>query len=110
MNHRAHGVFTKKLFPDIPKELIDEVNSALDAASHDLGPSHRSVNHDPLSAAATGIACAARLRQPADMGVRAAYAHLLADRLSDKMVDIPAGRGLFGQALTAKKVFDLLTG
>lgn len=110
LNHKAHAVFTKKLCPDIPVELIDEVNSALDAASHDLGPRHREVNHDPISAAAAGLAAAARLHLPADMGVRAAYAHLLADRVSDRFVEIPVAKGVFGQNISAKKIFDLLTG
>lgn len=104
MNRKAHNNSTRMLLPGVPSTLINAVNHELDKPSAWAGPSHRKYLHDPLSAGVTGAAVATKMGYPAWMGVAAAQAHLLEDRISDQMVKVKIGKGL-----TLKKLFDYAT-
>lgn len=95
------------LCPDVPLKVINSVNYALDYPSHIVGPSHRKFFHDPLSAGIIGGAVAMKMGYPAHMGVRAAQAHLLEDKTSDKMVKVKLKVGR--KTVSLKNVFDVLT-
>ena len=108
MNRIAHNRITSVLCPDVPLRLINSVNHELDKPSATLGPRHRVLFHDPLSAGLVGISVALKMGYPPDMGFRAAQAHLLEDHASDQLVKVTLGK-VRGKRVSAKHVFDALT-
>jgi len=87
----------------VPGRVIDACNRELDKASRDLGPRHRSVLHDPLSAGQACARVATEMGRPGEEGAYAAIAHLAEDMASDSMVKVRLGK------VTAKSVFDFFT-
>ena len=104
MNRKAHNLITSHALPDVSEEVIDGCNRILDAASKDLGPRHRVINHDMLSATRACAGVATRLGSLPEDGARAAIAHLMEDAISDRMVAIRVAPGL-----SAKNIFDFIT-
>ena len=97
-------MLTRTTFPGIPSQVIDGCNRVLDAASKDLGPNHRIVNHDFLSATQACAKVAEKFNRPAIEGAQAAMAHLLEDRISDGMVKIRVAPGI-----SLKNIWDMYT-
>ncbi|MDA4133133.1 MAG: hypothetical protein OK454_08430, partial [Thaumarchaeota archaeon] len=90
--------------PNVPGKVIDGCNRELDKASATLGPRHRSVLHDPLSAGQACAKVAREMGRPGEEGAYAAMAHLVEDIVSDGMVKMQ-----IGPRLTAKNIFDFWT-
>lgn len=101
MNRKAHNWFTGALYPTIPKQVIDGCNAILDEPSATLGPRHRVVNHDIISASTACARVAKTLGRPESEGIAAANAHLLEDHVSDTMVAVR-----LGPMMSMKNLFD----
>jgi len=104
VNRKAHNRITQGVLPGVPAEVIDGCNRILDAASKDLGPNHRVVNHDLLSATRACAGVATKYGRPPSEGASAAVAHLMEDAISDRLVQIRVA-----PHLSAKNVFDFIS-
>ena len=104
MNRKAHNFFTALALPDVPGRVIDACNHELAKASQELGPRHRKVLHDPVSAGQACARVAGEMGRPGHEGVFAAQMHLMEDMVSDSLVKMK-----MGPRLTAKNVFDFYT-
>jgi hypothetical protein len=76
-NRRAHRSWASWLLGDD----YDEVHEAIDRPVKRLGPRHRKLNHDPISAAVIGCRAAKRKKKTCAGGAAAGLLHIFQDFL-----------------------------